>query len=265
MVTGGGNGIGRRVVLELVARGGIVAAVDLNEVGLAETASQANVGDRLSTHVLDVSDVEAVAAFPAQIIEKHGRVDGLFNIAGIAQEFETAAGVTDRRIERLMNVNFYGTVRMTRAFLPHLEARPDGGVVMLTSSLSALVPVPGAATYGASKAAVAMFGYGLAQDLRGQKSSVTATTVIPGTIWTDIVSQSATKIGAPQVVAKAFAMAPEKAAHRMIESTCKGKMRVIIGKDAHAFNVFRRFGSGLAERASYLQVGTFVYRKKSDG
>lgn len=260
VVTGAGNGIGRQVAIELVARGGIVVGADLNEAGLDETARQVSDRGRFAAHRLDVSDRAAVAGFPDVVLDRHGRVDGLFNVAGIPQEFETVEEVTDERIETLMEVNFYGTVRMTRAFLPHLQDRPHGGVVLLTSSLSALVPVPGAAIYGATKAAVALFGYGLAQDLRGTSSSVTATTVIPGTIWTDLVRASARKLGTPEALARGFAMDAGKAAHRIIEATLAGRTRVVIGRDAHVYSGLRRVGSALAERVSYHQVGHFVYR-----
>nr|WP_202927117.1 SDR family NAD(P)-dependent oxidoreductase [Gordonia desulfuricans] len=261
VVTGAGNGIGRRVASELVARGGTVAGADLDAGGLEETARLIGRPERFSSHLLDISDDAAVAAFPETVIAEHGRVDGLFNIAGIAQDFETAAGITDARLDTIMKVNFFGTVAMTRAFLPHLEDRPDGAVIMNTSSLSAIVPFPGAAVYGASKAALAVFGYGLAQDLRGS-SKVTVTTVLPGTIWTDIVRTSANHLGTPEKVAEVFAMKPEKAATKMIDATLEGRMRVVIGKDAHVFNGLRRVSSRLAERAAYLQVGTFLYRKK---
>lgn len=265
VVTGAGNGIGRRVALQLLARGGIVVAADRSIDGLAETARLAQglttASAALSTHVLDVSDHDAVSAFPDTVITEHGRVDGLFNIAGIPQEFETVGGVEDARIETLMQVNFYGTVWLTRAFLPYLEQRPKGGVIMNTSSLSALVPVPGAAVYGASKAAVALFTYGLSQDLRGARSRVTATTVIPGTIWTDLVRDSAKTLGTPEWVAKGFAMDADRAARQMIEATLRGRQRVIVGRDAHVFSAARRVSSRVAERMSYMQVGTFVYRR----
>lgn len=262
VVTGGGNGIGRQVALELVAQGATVAAVDVNADGLRETADAA--AGSLSTHVLDITDTDAVAAFPEQVIDVHGAVDGLFNIAGIAQPVETTLDVSPERIDRLMTVNFRGTVAMTQAFLPHLVARPDGGRIMLTSSLSAIVPVPGAAIYGASKAAVAYFGFGLAQDLRRLSPSVTATTVIPGTIWTDIVRGSAESMGIPVSVAKAFAMSPQKAARKMIRVTMRGRPSSVVGKDAHVYRALGRISAPLADRVSYLQVGSFAYRNETN-
>ncbi len=262
VVTGAGNGIGRCVALELLARGGRVAAADLDETALARLAREAAAGERLSTHRLNVADGEEVAALPATVLERHRQVDGVFNIAGIAQDFERAGEIDEARMRRIIEVNFYGTTAVTRAFLPLLEQRGGGGVVMITASLAAMVPVPGAALYGASKAAVAQFGYGLAQDLRNAKSKVTVTTVLPGTIWTDLVRGSSQTLGMPEAVAKAFAMPAPKAAHLMIEATLRGRTRAVIGKDAHFFDAVGRVSTRLAERLSYLQVARFVYRAR---
>jgi len=259
VVTGAGNGIGRCVALELISRGARVVGADINEVGLAETGRL--VGDsRFHGHKLDISDREAVQRFPKVVLADVEQVDGLFNMAGIPQDTQPIAEVDDDRIDLLMRVNYYGTVWLTRAFLPHLEQRPDGGLVLITSSLSGLAPFPGAAFYGASKAAVAFFGYGLAQDLRGKKSKVTATTVLPGTIWTDLVRNTSKALGTPEALAKNFAMAPEKAARLIIDAALAGWVRAVVGKDAHVFNGARRLSSRLSERMAYAQVGRFVYR-----
>lgn len=258
VVTGAGNGIGRQVTLELLRRGAIVAGADLNAAGLAETASLTPDSARFTSHLLDVSDREAVAEFPAAVLAVHDHVDGLFNIAGIAQEFERIAETSDDRMEALFRVNFFGTAWLTRAFLPHLEERPTA-VILLTSSLSGLVPVPGSAVYGATKAAVLAFGYGLGQDLRGS-SNTTVTTVLPGSVWTDIVRKSAITLGVSEKLAKSFATMPEVAARRIIDATLRGKTRQMIGKDAHFYDFVGRLSTRLANRISYAQVGGFLYK-----
>ncbi|WP_227981239.1 SDR family NAD(P)-dependent oxidoreductase [Nocardia spumae] len=261
VVTGAGNGIGRCVATELVRRGAVVAGADLDEQALAATAELVGDRTRFSAHRLDIGDREAVRAFPETVLAAHGQIDGLFNIAGIAQQFQTVAEVDDDRIDTLMRVNFFGAVWMCRAFLPHLLRRPEA-VVMNTSSMSALVPVPGSTLYGASKAALALFGYGLSQDLRG-RSNVTVTTVVPGTVWTDLVRASAAQLGAPEAVARVFAAAPVRVARRMVDATLKGRGRVVIGKDAHVYNVVRRVSFRAADRLAYLQVGKIFYARRS--
>lgn len=88
VVTGGGNGIGRELVLNLLSRGASVSAVDINEAALQETAELAvTKKDGLSTHVVDITDKEAVTSLPQQVISRHGAVDGIINNAGIIQPF----------------------------------------------------------------------------------------------------------------------------------------------------------------------------------
>ncbi|MGB7859426.1 MAG: SDR family oxidoreductase, partial [Acidimicrobiia bacterium] len=120
VVTGGGNGIGRQVVLDLLRRGARVAAVDVRKESLDETAEMAGAQDRLATFVVDITDRQVTAALPEQVIAAHGAVDVLINVAGIIQPFVRFNDLEYEAIERVMNVNFYGTVNMVRAFLPHL-------------------------------------------------------------------------------------------------------------------------------------------------
>lgn len=124
VVTGAASGMGRELVLELVRRGARVAAVDLNPEGLEETSRLAAAGPRLSTHVLNITDRAGVAALPAAVVAGHGVVDGLLNNAGIIQPFVPVAELDEATIERVLDVNFHGTLTMVRAFLPLLRERP---------------------------------------------------------------------------------------------------------------------------------------------
>ena len=155
VVTGGGNGIGREVVLALLSRGARVAAVDLRPEGLAETSALASAGERLTTHEVDVTSVEAVAALAREVIDAHGHVDGLVNVAGIIQPFVPFRDLDRTQIEKVMAVNFWGVVATCQEFLPLLLARPEAALVNV-SSMGAFVPVPGQTIYGASKAAASM-------------------------------------------------------------------------------------------------------------
>lgn len=258
IVTGAGNGIGRQVALELARRGAVVAGADLSEAGLAKTASLVAERTRFTGHLLNVSDREAVAAFPAEVLAAHGRIDGLFSIAGVAQEFARAEDVSDERMEALFRVNFFGSAWLTRAVLPHLKARPEAAI-MLMSSLSAIVPMPGTAVYGATKAAVLAFADGLRQDVR-TGCRVTVTAAIPGSVWTDIVRTSASTLGVSEKVAKSFATMPEVAARRIVDATLRGRSRAIIGADAHVYQAIGRVSSRLAGRLAYAQTGRFLYR-----
>ena len=149
VVTGGGNGIGREVVLGLLARGSRVAALDLSEAGLKETAELARAGQRLTTHVVDITDRAAVLALPEPIAAAHGQVDGLINVAGIIHDFKPVNELAFEDIERVMNVNFWGTVNTVKAFLPGFLERPVAAIVNV-SSMGAYGPVPGQTAYGRS-------------------------------------------------------------------------------------------------------------------
>jgi NAD(P)-dependent dehydrogenase (short-subunit alcohol dehydrogenase family) len=119
VATGGGSGIGRELVLNLLSKNASVAAVDINESALQETLELAgNRNDNLSTHLVDITDKDSMAELPEQVISKHGTVDGIINNAGIIQPFVRLEDLEYAAIERVMSVDFYGTLYMTKAFLP---------------------------------------------------------------------------------------------------------------------------------------------------
>ncbi|GHF23618.1 SDR family NAD(P)-dependent oxidoreductase [Pseudolysinimonas yzui] len=230
VVTGGGNGIGREVVLALLNGGGRVAAVDLREEGLAETAALAAAGDRLSTHAVDISDRSAVEKLPAAVQKAHGAVDGLVNVAGIIHQFKPISELTFDEIERVMNVNFWGTVNTVKTFLPVLRERPAASVVNV-SSMGAFVPFPGQSAYGASKAAVKLFTEGLYAELRG--TSVAVTLVFPGAVGTNITANSGVQMPGSAGAAQNMKMTTAvSAGAQIVEAIEKGSYKVRIGSDA---------------------------------
>jgi len=242
VVTGGGNGMGREVVLQLIKRGARVAAVDLNEAGLAETAELAAApAGTLTTHALNVADRDAVLALPDAVVKAHGQVDGLFNIAGIIQPFVKINELGFDVIERVMNVNFWGVVNMSKAFLPHLLARPESGLLNV-SSMGGFVPVPGQAAYGASKAAVKLFTEALYAETQGTPLAVTV--LFPGGIATNITKNSGvdtSKMEASMAGAKApKTTSVTDAGRQIIEAMEQGKYRAIVGGDAKFMDRFSR-------------------------
>lgn len=236
VVTGGGNGMGREVVLQLITRGARVAAVDLNEAGLAETVTLAGAAEgRLTTHALNVSDRKAVLALPGAVIKAHGQVDGLFNVAGIIQPFVKINELDFDVIERVLNVNFWGVVNMTKAFLPHLLARPESGLLNV-SSMGGFLPVPGQAAYGASKAAVKLFTEALFAETQGTPLKVTV--IFPGGVGTNITANSGVDASKLEAAAAAGGgkvpktTSPQDAGRQIIEAMEKGVFRATIGGDA---------------------------------
>ncbi len=241
VVTGGGNGIGREVVLGLLARGARVAAVDLSQERLDGTAKLAGAGNRLSTHVVNVTDAAAVDQLPAAVIDAHGQVDGLLNVAGIIQRFVPFAELEVDDIERVLQVNFWGVVATVRAFLPHLLRRPEAALVNV-SSMGAFIPVPGQSVYGASKAAVKLLTEGLHAELRD--TPVRVTVVFPGAVATSITDNSGVKApavaGANDNAANTKVLPPAQAADIIIRGMQKGAYRVLVGRDAQVMDWFTR-------------------------
>lgn len=236
VVTGGGNGIGREVCLALLARGGRVAAVDVSAAGLEDTASVAGAADRLSTHVLDITDRGAVSELPAQVEERHGQVDGLLNVAGIVHPFTPIAELSHEQIEKVLAVNFTGVVNTTKSFLPALLERPEAWIVNV-SSMGGLTPFPGQSVYGASKAAVALLTNGLRAELVG--TSVGVSVVYPGGVQTDILTNSGVE-GRSSGQGGGKLTSPQDAARRIVDAIDKGAARVVIGRDAQTLDLVSR-------------------------
>ena len=232
VVTGGGNGIGREVVIELLRRGARVAALDLRPEALEETVRLAAAGDRLTAHAVDVSDRAAVDAVATEVLAAHGQVDGLANVAGIIQKFVPFNDLDHTQMEKVLAVNFWGVVHTTKAFLPHLLTRPDASLVNV-SSMGALVPVPGQSLYGASKAAVKLLTEGLFAELRG--TSVAVTVVFPGAVGTGIADNSDAAVpgrdASTSAAAAKMTPAPD-AGRQIVEAMAKGTPRLRIGSDA---------------------------------
>lgn len=233
VVTGAGNGMGREVALLLLKRGARVAAVDLKQDFLEETKKLA--GDRadsLSLHAVDISDQAAVEALPEAVISAHKQVDAIMNVAGIIQPFVKVAQLDMGAINRVMNVNFYGTLYMVKSFLPHLMQRPQAHILNV-SSMGGFLPVPGQSIYGASKAAVKLFTEGLSSELSG--TNVGVSIIFPGAIGTNITQNSNVAIpgqSAAQQSSDYKVMSPVKAAEKIVEAVEKNQFRVMVGSDA---------------------------------
>lgn len=236
VVTGGGNGIGREVVLELVRRGARVAAVDRRRESLEETRALA-LPSRVTAYELDITDRGAVDELPGRVIAELGQVDGVVNVAGIIQRFVHINDLTIEEIERVLAVNFWGTLFMDKAFLPHLLTRPEACIVNV-SSMGALVPVPGQGAYGASKAAVKLLTECLFAELQG--TNVAVTVVFPGAVGTRITENSGVEAPAMPVGAQPkFTSAPD-AGRQIVDAIAKGDARVLIGSDARMLDRLSR-------------------------
>ena len=237
LITGAAGGIGRAVALSLAKRGTHLALADLTEEGLAETAAMAKaLGVRVSTHRLDVSDAEAVAALPAAVLTAHPGVGILVNNAGVAVN-GTFEQLSAADFEWLFGINFWGVVRMTRAVLPALRQAKEARLVNI-SSLFGLIAPPGQTAYAASKFAVRGFSEALRHELEG--SNVGVTTVHPGGVATRI-ALDARMSGNPdpaevarrlEYFARMLRMPPDQAGEIIVSGMEQRRARIIVGSDA---------------------------------
>lgn len=263
VITGAGSGIGRAVALSLARRGCHLALADINAAGLEETALQAGRhGVKVTSTLLDVADRDAVMAFPDKVLGAHGHVDLLINNAGVAIG-GTFEQVSEADFDWLMNINFHGVVRMTRAFLPLLRRRPAARIVNL-SSLYGLVSPAGQSAYSASKFAVRGFSNALRHELEMEGSSVGVTVVHPGGVATSIAKNARVPAGAdPVEIArqrelsnKMLRMPPEHAGEIIVRGIEGNRPRVIVGADARVVAFFERLMP-----VSYWSLLKKVYRK----
>lgn len=261
VVTGGGSGIGRELVMQLLAKGARVAAVDINEASLQETAELTGANkSKLSTHIVNIADKTAVDQLPQQVIEAHGQVDGLINNAGIIQPFVRVSELEYGAIERVMNVNFYGVLYMTKAFLPHFKTRPVAHIINV-SSMGGFLPVPGQTIYGAAKAAVKLFTEGLRSELLD--TNVKVTVVFPGAIGTNIAQNSGLdqrameqEAGGDQPSIKP--LPANKAAEIIINGIEKDSYRVLVGSDARLMDFLYRLAPKFAANFIYKQMKSLL-------
>lgn len=252
VVTGGGNGMGRELVLQLLGRGAEVAAVDLRADALQETAGLAAAGPRLSTHVLDITDQQAVAALPAAVERDHGRVDGIVNNAGIIQPFVPVMDLDYDHIRRVLDVNLYGTLYMVKAFLPVLIERPEAHIANV-SSMGGFFPFPGQSIYGASKAAVKLLTEGLFAEL--QDTRVGVSVIMPGAVNTGISQNSGvTMIAAPGDASRLPMTSAVRAAEIMLDGIERNRLYIFVGKDARLMNIAIRLAPKPAIKAIQKQM-----------
>ena len=245
VVTGAASGIGAALAHGLAARGCRLALADIDRGGLDRVAASLDIApDRISLHSLDVSDGEAIKALPDAVRLAHGGAALLFNNAGVAVggRFED---VSETDFDWLMSINFWGVVRMTRAFLPMLREADEAHITNI-SSLFGLVAPAGQTAYSASKFAVRGFSDSLRHELTG--SSIGVTTVHPGGIKTSIARNARHAAGAdPEELAKGMetfekflVMPPEQAAGIILRGVARRRPRVLVGRDAHFMALVER-------------------------
>ncbi|NKT42020.1 SDR family NAD(P)-dependent oxidoreductase [Rhodococcus hoagii] len=245
VITGAGSGIGRALALNLAGQGAKLALSDMDSVGLAETVRQVeSLGADVKSDHLDVTQREAVLPYADAVVAHFGKVNQVYNNAGIAFHGEVERSEF-KDIERIMDVDFWGVVNGTKAFLPHVIASGDGHIVNV-SSLFGLLSIPGQSAYNAAKFAVRGFTESLRQEMLIAKHPVKVTCVHPGGIKTAIARNATMPDGDDQATFAQFfdrrlaRTTPEEAAKTITTGVRKGKPRVLIGADAKFLDAWVR-------------------------
>ncbi|UTI64699.1 SDR family NAD(P)-dependent oxidoreductase [Paraconexibacter antarcticus] len=245
IITGAGSGIGRALARNLAARGCPLVLSDVNEAGLLETAETLSVP--VLTKVMDVSDRWAHQQLAAEVQEWAAAPIALvINNAGVALS-QTVADQSTEDVEWVMNINFWGVVHGTQAYLPILTAQ-DSGAIINISSLFGIIAFPTQSAYNASKFAVRGYTESLRHELHG--TGVRAICVHPGGIRTNIVNNGRHHVdnlgrrddGAAlkKDFEKIARTTPAKAAETIMRGVDKGHDRVLIGADAKAMDLLQR-------------------------
>jgi len=163
VITGAGSGIGRAAALAFAREGACVLAADLR--GVDSTADEVRAaGGSAEPFGVDVTKYDQVQAMVDKAVERFGKLDILFNNAGVPQAFTPFEHTDDALYERIFDVNVRGVVYGCRAAIPHMKAH-GGGVILNTASTAGIRPRPGLAVYTASKAAVISLTKTLALEL----------------------------------------------------------------------------------------------------
>ena len=270
-ITGAGSGIGRALAVNLAGQGAHLALSDIDEAGLAETVALCEGhGIKVTAQRLDVADRDAVFAWADSVVRDHGQVNLIFNNAGVALA-ATVDAMSYEDFSWLMNINFWGVVHGTQAFLPHLKASGAGHVVNV-SSVFGLTSIPAQSAYNAAKFAVRGFTDALRIELDIEKCGVSSTTVHPGGIKTNIVrnmrmdeSGLALSGGDVDQLTKSFqrvaTTTPKRAAREILSAVKADRRRALIGFDANVIDFLSRLPGSFLHRV--ISFGASRARRRS--
>jgi NAD(P)-dependent dehydrogenase (short-subunit alcohol dehydrogenase family) len=245
VITGAGSGMGRALAQLLAGRGCPVAIFDIDEAGLAETERSLS-GRPVLARRLDVSDRDAQLQLAEEVRAwSPAPLGAVFNNAGVTLS-QTVESVSDEDFRWIVDINFWGVVHGTKAYLPWLIEQ-NAGAVVNTSSVFGIIAWPTQAAYNATKFAVRGFTEALRHELRG--TGVRAVSVHPGGVATSIVRNARFHVDDLGGVshdqmqldfARVARLSPERAAQIIVRAVERGRGRVLVGGDAHAIDMLQR-------------------------
>ena len=252
-ITGTGSGIGEALAISLAQQGCAVAIADIDADKLKHTASQIR-GAAVSSHLVDVADRAQMEQFAKNVVAHHGRVNMVFNNAGVSLT-DTVSHMSYENFEWLMDINFWGVVYGSKAFLPYLEQVSEAQIINV-SSIFGVIALPTQAAYNASKFAVRGFTYAMREELIDTNIGVSC--VQPGGVKTNIAEAARyfpsenTSASKEEFTAKFEAIAkltPVQAAEQILRGVLQNKTQILVGRDAKVIATIERLLP-----VSYLKV-----------
>jgi len=287
VITGAGSGMGRYLAVLLAKEGAHLTICDVNQDTLNETKEMLrNFNVSVSSILLDVSDKDAIEALPEKVLEAHGKVDMVFNNAGVTTD-KHFKDMEEKDWDWVMDINLHGVINSTRAFIPHLKDRPEAAIVN-TSSIFGMVAVPGQTVYHATKFAVRGFTESLALEMAESNENLQVHCVHPGHVGTNIVSNSRMDEDAykealeeesnhrsiftrspPKTIEemadqfKEGGMHPSKAAQIILNGVKKNKRRIFIGLDSKLLELSQRLFPNKYHRVwPFFMLPIMIFRDK---
>lgn len=257
VITGGGSGIGQALACQLAAKGCDLALVDVNRSGMQQTKKKlARHGIKVTMHIADVSNEKAMRALADDVIKAHGKVNMLFNNAGItlAKTFE---GHSLQDWKRIIGINLWGVIYGCHFFLPYLKEQAGDAHIINLSSMVAFMGPPEQTSYSATKSAIKGFSESLWAELH--EEGVGVTVVHPGAIRTSIMDEALKSAEDKDTFARTkamvdkMAMPVDKAAKQILKAVRKDRMRVVIGADALLLEGAKRAMPDQAHKLFLLQ------------
>jgi short-subunit dehydrogenase len=240
-ITGGSSGIGEALVREFAARGAVVIASSNDPAGLERVKKECNKNpDKIHCVPFDLSDTTAIEEIVNKQISLFGKIDYLINIGGISQRAridETPLWL-DRRI---FEINYFGTVALTKAVLPHM-IKQKSGHVLATSSITGRFGFPLRSTYSASKQA--LHGFIETLYLENKVNNIRASVIIPGRVRTAISMHALTSEGREHGKldeGQAKGITPGKAAEQIIRGIKRNKREILVGSSELIILHIRRY------------------------
>jgi NAD(P)-dependent dehydrogenase (short-subunit alcohol dehydrogenase family) len=265
VITGAGSGIGRALALDLGRRGAVLALSDIDAAGLGGTARHCSAAGATIRHdVIDVTDRVSIFAYADDVAADFGRVDLLFNNAGIIFTGNiTQSSYVD--FERVIDVDFWGVVHGTKAFLPHLIAA--GGHLINVSSAFGLIAAPSYSAYNAAKFAVRGFTEAIQQEMKAANDPIQVSCVYPGAVRTLILRTSRCAEGHDhaeinELFDRMARTSPEQAAVTILRGVQAGKGRILVGPDAVAADLMARLSTAGYQRL--FQLGRYLNQRDKD-